>query len=446
MSNGMLDPGTTLATESNQPVTVVSLLGAGGQGEVYRVRTDEGDRALKWYYPSVGDQRQRRIVEDLVARDFTDPRFLWPEELVVGAGGQFGYLMGLRPDRFRGLPTLFRRQVPTTVRALLTAGVHMVEGYKALHSQGVAYRDISWGNVFIDPADGSVLICDNDNAVPEGAQAGISGTMNFMAPELVRRDEGAMPRTQTDLHSLAVLLFMLLMNHHPLEGRAELNIRCKDEAAERLLYGSRPVFLFDPQDDSNRPDPHEQGGVLATWAATPPALRKLFVQSFTEGLRDPGRRVRESQWRDALSQVLDTMVECAACGRTNMTEPSGIPATTCWSCGRPLVLPAKLVVTTSNPRTTRIVRLGRTARLFRHHLVAEPPRHDFSDGAVIAQLSENPQRPGQYGLTNRAGADWTGRKTDGSLLTVAPGRTVPLRHGLRLDLGGGVEAEVQTGS
>ncbi|WP_035847395.1 protein kinase domain-containing protein [Kitasatospora azatica] len=445
MSNGMLETGATLATESGGTVTVLGLLGAGGQGEVYQVRTQRGDRALKWYYPESASPRQRQIVEDLVARGFADTRFLWPEEVVVGQDGLFGYLMGLRPDRYQGLPKLFRRQLKTTTRALLTAGVHMVEGYKALHSQGVAYRDISWGNVFFDPADGSVLICDNDNAVPEGADSGITGTMNFMAPELVRGDQGAMPRTQTDLHSLAVLLFMLLMNHHPLEGRLELGIKCKDEAAERRLYGTQPIFVFDPQDASNRPDPIEQATVLATWAATPLVLRRLFEQNFVEGLRDPGRRVRESQWRDALSQVLDTMVDCAACGRANMTEPAGAVPGTCWSCGRTLVLPPKLLVTTSSPRVTRIVRLGRGAQLFRHHLVGEPTRHDFTAAAVIAELGENPQRPGRFGLTNRSGTEWTSRKSDGSLLAVAPGRTVPLRDGLLVDLGGGAEALVQVG-
>ncbi|MFD7639137.1 protein kinase [Kitasatospora sp. NPDC059795] len=445
MSNGMLDPGTVLHTEDGDAVTVLELLGSGGQGEVYRVRTDRGEYALKWYFPTSGTEQQRRIVEDLVSRDLDDPRFLWPQQLVEdGPGGAFGYLMGLLPGRFQKLPQLFSRKVPFTVRALLMSGVHMVEGYKVLHSQGVAYRDISWGNVLIDPADGSILICDNDNAVPETAAAGISGTMKFMAPELIRREPGARPSTQTDLHSLAVLLFMLLMNHHPLEGRLELAIRCLDEAAERRLYGERPVFVFDPADESNRPDEYDQAGVRANWSVTPPVLRRLFEQSFTEGLHDPGRRVRESQWRDALGQVLDTVVDCASCGRANMTEPTSTKARACWSCKAQLVLPARLVVTTSGPRVTRTVRLGRTARLFRHHLVAEPPRHDFTDTALIARIGENPKRPGQFGLTNVSAREWTGRRTDGRQVQVPPQKTVPLLNGLRLDLGDGVEAEVHT--
>ncbi|WP_329544366.1 protein kinase [Streptomyces sp. NBC_01356] len=444
MTNGMLPTGTTLTDEDGAGVMIVGLLGSGGQGEVYRVRTPAGERALKWYYPGCATDQQLQIVEDLVGRGFTDERFLWPQQVVSDNAGGFGYLMDLRPDRFRGLPELFRRQVSVHYQELVTAGIHMVEAYKALHSRGVAYRDISWGNIFFDPATGDVLVCDNDNAVVEGAVSGIAGTMEFMAPELVRGDDGATPSTQTDLHSLAVLLFMLLMNHHPLKGVAELRIRCLDEAAEKKLYGTNPVFVFDPADQSNRPDAHEQTTVLATWGAAPPALQDLFVHSFTEGLREPSRRVRESQWRETLSKIRDTIVICSDCGRQNMTEPDSQTGPSCWSCGKTLVMPAWLVVTTAHPRTVRTVRLGRDARLYGHHLEAEPKRHDYSRAAVIAELSENPKRPGQFGLTNRSQETWHARRTDGTAHEVEPGRSVSLRPGLGVNLGSGAEAVVHS--
>ncbi|MGW5349466.1 protein kinase domain-containing protein [Streptomyces sp. NPDC004031] len=442
MSNGMLASGAALRAESGLAVSVREMLGSGGQGEVYRVSTPSGDRALKWYYPGLATGAQRAIVEDLVARDVRDDRFLWPQELVQGAGSAFGYLMPLRPERFRGLPDLFRRQIRTTPRALVTAAVHTVEAYAALHSRGIAYRDISWGNIFFDPAAGDILVCDNDNAVAEGSVAGITGTMEFMAPELVRGDAEAMPSTQTDLHSLAVLLFMLLMNHHPLKGVQELQIRCLDEAAERRLFGTQPVFVFDAADTSNRPDPVEQSTVIATWGVAPDSLRQLFLQSFTQGLGDPVRRVRESQWRDALSRVRDTIVACAGCGRQNMTEPDATAAGTCWSCGKRIVLPPRLLVTTAQPRTVRTVRLGKDARLYAHHLEAETWSHDYSESAVIAALTENPKRPGVFGLTNRTGEAWRARRPDGSSQDVEPGRTIALREGLSIDLGG-AEAVVQ---
>ncbi|WP_320776925.1 protein kinase domain-containing protein [Streptomyces sp. CRN 30] len=441
--SGMLDNGTRLATENGDEVEILGLLGAGGQGEVYRVATWTGEKALKWYYPTSATPEQEGIVRELVHRDFHDDRFLWPEAHVGPYRGSFGYLMGLRPERFKGLPELFRRQLRTDTRALLRACLHTVESYQALHMRGVAYRDISWGNIFFDPATGEVLICDNDNAVVDGDVSGISGTMKFMAPELVRGDPDARPGTQSDLHSLAVLLFMLLMNHHPFEGRRELGIHCLDDNAERRLYGRDPLFVFDPADDANAPDPVEHTTVLATWAATADRLRELFRRVFTEGVRNPAARVRESEWRDALRAVLDSVVECAACGRQNMTEPGEKPPSrSCWGCGAVLALPPRLTVTTPPPRATHHLRLGRSARVQEHHLVPEPERHDCSDGTLVAELVEHPSKPGRFGIANRSARTWTATRSDGGLQEVEPGRTVPLRAGLELDLGEGVRAVV----
>lgn len=335
------------------------------------MRTPSGDQALKWYYPACATPAQEDIVRQLVDRGFDDDRFLWPRDFVSDGRGGFGYLMDIRPDRFKGLPMLFRRKLRTTIRALLTACLYTVEAYQALHSRGIAYRDISWGNIFFDPATGEVLVCDNDNAVVEGDSTGISGTMEFMAPELVRGEPGVAPGTQSDLHSLSVLLFMLLMNHHPLKGQRELAIRCLDEVAERKLYGKQPLFVFDPQDRSNAPDPVEHSTVLATWGVVPDSLRDLFTKNFTTGLHDPAARVRESQWRDTLRAVLDAVVDCAHCGKQNMTEPLAATASPCWNCGSTLVLPPRLVLTTPPPRTEHHILLHRSSRVQAHHLAPE---------------------------------------------------------------------------
>lgn len=190
--SGMLDSGTRLTADSGLGVEA-STCSAPAAREVYRVRTAAGDQALKWYYPACATREQEDIVRQLVDRGFDDDRFLWPRDFVGDGRGGFGYLMDIRPDRFKGLPLLFRRKLRTTVRALLTACLYTVEAYQALHSRGIAYRDISWGNLLFDPTTGEVLVCDNDNAVVEGDSTGISGTMAFMAPELVRGEPGVSP-------------------------------------------------------------------------------------------------------------------------------------------------------------------------------------------------------------------------------------------------------------
>ncbi|WP_344530919.1 serine/threonine-protein kinase [Streptomyces albiaxialis] len=445
----MLKAGQILEAESLGKVTVEELFGSGGQGEVYRVSTERGDRAVKWYYPQLADGRQRQILDGLIDRGWADDRFLWPKAIVVDPRNPqagFGYLMDIRPDRFQDLPALFRR-LPSvsavTPRALVTAALHTVEAYFTLHSKGIAYRDINWGNIFFDPSTGDVLVCDNDNAVVDGEFAAVAGTMNFMAPELVRGDGGAQPGTQTDLHSLAVLLFMLLMNDHPLHGARLLRIHSLDEHAMRRLYGTDPLFVFDPSDTSNRPDPAEQQTVLTLWNLLPANLRALFTTAFTKGLAHPGDRVRETQWQSALSEVLDGITCCTGCGQQIMTSSDG-SALDCWACARQLRLPPRMEIAisrgASRPRR-RSIRLDPQARVYAHHLEGDTERHDFSK--IVGEVTEHPTKPGRFGLTNRSGNVWTVRRDDGSVQDVAPGRTVALRPGLLVEFGGGAEAEVR---
>ena len=107
--------------------------------------------------------------------------------------------------------------------------------------------------------------------------------MQYMAPELVR-GEADHPSTETDLHSLAVLLFQLWVWHHPLHGTMEYDVRCWDDPARKKIYGITPVFIFDPTDDRNRlPNDPTYAIAARRWAICPPSLQALFLHAFTDG-------------------------------------------------------------------------------------------------------------------------------------------------------------------
>ena len=231
--NQLLNPGDTVQMQTTGlSCEVEAFLGGGGQGEVYRARMVDAKGvgapvALKWFFPHYLRQDtdlRARLARAIDAGPPSD-RFLWPQELALAADRPgFGYVMPLREDRFVGITDLVTRRAVPTFRALVTAGFDLAHNYRQLHAKGFCYRDISFGNVFFDPQSGEVRICDNDNVSVDGQGGVIGGTTRFMAPEIVRAEAG--PSIQTDLFSLAVLLFYMLVNHHPLEGAREAQIRC----------------------------------------------------------------------------------------------------------------------------------------------------------------------------------------------------------------------------
>lgn len=418
---------TLIAAHSQTAWTVKHLIGSGGQGEVYLVRNGGTECALKWYFPNQAKPEQRAALDDLVHRGAPSDRFLWPLDLVTAQGeSAFGYLMPLREPRFKGLSDLMKRRAEPTFRALCTACFELAHHYKLLHSQGLSYRDISFGNVFFDPQTGEIRIADNDNVCVNGTPiTGVAGTPRFMAPEIVRGE--ANPSTNTDLFSLAVLLFYMLMMHHPLEGKREADIRCFDLPAMNKLYGTEPLFIYDPFDASNRPVPGYQDNALIYWEIYPQFIRDLFTRAFTEGLRPQGR-VRESEWRRAMVQLRDSIIYGPQ-GDENFYDPEKLRQGTphvCWNAQQVITLPPRLRI------SDQVILLTHETTLTPHHL---DPKRDYDFSRVLARVMRHPSDPTIWGLRNESGTPWSFTTAEGVIQTVPDGRSVTLKEGLLINFG-----------
>ncbi len=436
----MLRPGQAVNCEpSGETCVADELLGAGGQGEVYKATLGGEAVALKWFFPHMSTPEQRAAIELLVRKGPPSQHFLWPLEVTTAPGvAGFGYVMPLRPKRFKNIVDLMTRRIEPTFRALATAGLNLSHNYLLLHSQGLCYRDISFGNAFFDPDNGDVLIADNDNVSVDGAGVlGVLGTPRFMAPEVVRGE--AVPSTQTDLFSLSVLLFYMLMVAHPLEGRKETEIKCLDLPAMTKLYGTEPVFIFDPNDNSNEPVPGYHDNALAFWPIYPQFLRDLFTKAFTDGIRDPRNgRVRESEWRAAMARLRDSILYCSKCGMENFYDADALKASggkpgSCWSCANEIVLPPRIRLGKS------VVMLNYNTKLFPHH-VDEQRLYDFT--GPVAEVSEHPTSPGVWGLRNLSQDKWVSTSAEGKVKDVEPGRNVAIAVGTRINFGR-IEGEIR---
>ncbi|MBN2390765.1 MAG: serine/threonine protein kinase [Anaerolineae bacterium] len=427
----ILKDGQTVQTvTSRMPCTAEKFLGGGGQGEVYRANLGGQKVALKWYFPAQATAEQRAALDILIKKGPPSDKFLWPSELTESSEVPgFGYIMPLRGSQYKSIVDLMKRQAEPTFRALATAGLELADSFLTLHAMGLCYRDISFGNVFFEPNTGEALICDNDNVAVDGAtEGGVLGTPRFMAPEIVRGE--ARPSMQTDLYSLAVLLFYMLMVHHPLEGKRESSIKCLDLPAMNKLYGTDPLFIFDPKDDSNRPVEGFHDNALAFWPLYPVFIRELFIKAFTEGLHDPQERIRESEWRGAMARMRDAIIYCPKCGSENFYSAEKLRATgnpgTCWACNTTLVLPPRIRIDDA------IVMLNWDTKLYPHHVDTDQ-LYDFSK--PIAEVNQHPTDPSIWGLRNLSDEKWVITTDDGAILDVDPGRNVRLAVGTKVNFG-----------
>lgn len=436
--NELLKPGQSIRTDKGDTCQVEKFLGGGGQGEVYRVNWQGKPYALKWYFEHTATSGQLNNLRILVDKGVPNPRFLWPLEIVTQAGlPGYGYLMSLRESNYTGIIDLMKSRVEPSFRALATAGFQLADCYLQLHSRGFCYCDISFGNVFWNPTTGDVLICDNDNVIVNGQKPEIGGTMGFMAPEVTTG--AATPSIDTDKHSLAVLLFYMFMVHNPLEGMRESAIRSFDMPGKVKVYGHEPIFIFDPNDHSNRPDPRYHKPVLNLWPIYPQFLRNLFTKAFTIGLKDARHgRVTETEWKATMVKLQDSILYCGQCQCENFYDAEAIQAANgtapkCWGCKQSVILPFRIRIGKS------VTMLNYDTKLFPHH-VNDNLRFDFT--APVAEVTRHPQDHSKWGLRNLSPEKWVLTASDGTVRDVESGRAAPLMNGSRINFGG-TEGEIR---
>jgi hypothetical protein len=221
--------------------------------------------------------------------------------------------------------------------------------------------------------------------------------------------------------------------HHPLEGKKEAAIRCLDLPAMTQLYGTAPVFIFDPQNRSNEPVPGYHDNALAFWPLYPQFLRDLFTKAFTHGIRDPQNgRVRESEWRAALVQLRDAILYCPQCRAENFYDAEALKASggklpPCWSCKATLQLPPRMRIGKGV-----VIMLNHDTRLFPHH-IDEQRLYDFSQ--AVAEVTQHPTNPNIWGLKNLSPEKWVSTTPDGAVRDVPSGRSVTLTIGTKIHFG-----------
>ncbi len=202
--------------------------------------------------------------------------------------------------------------------------VNITRGVKKMHQMGLAHSDLSYNNVLVDPVTKAANIIDLDGLVVHGVYPPeVVGTADFIAPEVLatkhlgKTDPNRkLPKRETDLHALAVLIYMYLLRRHPLKGGKVHDL--DTEKDDLLSMGEKALFIENPSDPSNRPKLNQVSKWDLPWAdidklpygITGPYLKNLFDQAFITGLHNPILRPPADLWEQALLKTTDLMQPC----------------------------------------------------------------------------------------------------------------------------------------
>ena len=212
------------------PYEVVTLLGAGGMGEVYkghdpRLGRHVAIKVLIGEFASTPDRLRRFELEARSAAALSHPNILSVYD--VGAEGDMPYVVSefLEGQTLRELLAVG----PFTLRKTLDIAKQIASGLSAAHARGIVHRDLKPENIFLT-ADGRAKILDfglakwaepepqdpgatigNATATQAGA---ILGTFGYMAPE---QATGKTIDHRCDQFAFGILLFEMLNGRRAFE-------------------------------------------------------------------------------------------------------------------------------------------------------------------------------------------------------------------------------------
>jgi len=199
---------------------LLSLLGSGGFGRVYRVRDLHLERevALKVLNPALTQdsevvERFRR--EAQLAAQLNHPNIVNIYD-IAGRFGLIWYTMELIDGP--SLAQLVEREGPLPMDRVLRLLREALSALAHAHGMGLVHRDIKPENILIDPS-GSVQITDFGLALAlrgkYGGATSQSGTPQYASPEQLL---GERVDQRSDLYSLAAVAYYALLGTPPFPG------------------------------------------------------------------------------------------------------------------------------------------------------------------------------------------------------------------------------------
>jgi serine/threonine protein kinase len=209
MDEGRFPPGTLLA----QRYRVVSLLGRGGMGEVYRANDLLlGQTVALKFLPAQWTSHETTLArfrnEVRIARQVSHPNVCRVYDIGEAEGSTY---LSMEYVDGEDLASLLRRIGRLPQDKALEIARQLCAGVAAAHDKGVVHRDLKPGNIMLD-GKGQLRITDFGLAGVAGEVKDIrSGTPAYMAPE---QRAGQEVTACSDIYSLGMVLHEVFTGSH----------------------------------------------------------------------------------------------------------------------------------------------------------------------------------------------------------------------------------------
>jgi eukaryotic-like serine/threonine-protein kinase len=304
-----------------------AMLGSGGMGQVYRARDRVLERTVAVKVLSAAATQDRELVARFGREARAAAVLHHPNIVTVFDSGAHGDLQYLVMEYVQGqsMAELLRREGVLEPRRAAEVGRQVCQALAAAHATGLVHRDITPGNVLVDPA-GLVKVADFGIAKLAAAttmtgDGMVLGTAAYLAPE---QAQGRPVDGRSDLYSLGCVLYELLTGAPPFAGDSPVAV-----AARQVTEPPTP-----PSDRNPRVGAALEAVVLTALAKDPADRYQnaaAMAHDLDRGIADAGADTvalgdaRGSPPTDRLPGVIPTGAATVPMASTALRRPGWIP-------------------------------------------------------------------------------------------------------------------------
>lgn len=435
-----------LYSTEGDSIKVLSLIGEGGQGKVYKVEYKNKPYALKWYWKGKESEEFYNNLKHNVNLRSPNEYFLWPIAITErDEKNCFGYVMEFRKNDYYEFSKFLTAQVKfSSFEAIINTALQLTTSFLQLHARGQSYQDLNDGNFFINPNSGDILICDNDNVAPDKKNLGIKGKAGYMAPEILNRGMDNKPDKYSDRFSLAVILFLLFFRDHPLKGVREDPDDPFGEN-EYEIMSQNPIFIFDDKDKSNRPRPCYQNAPKF-WKIYPPFIRNAFRKAFSKELMcnngdNKEDRISESEWCKTITWLRRSIIVCPKC-KSETFFPMKNQEHNCMVCKQLIHRPSVLIIKNKNKNTDIVLPLQINKCIYQYD-IEEVEYNSNTINNKVGVVVENKKEKGKFGIKNLSAFIWYRKTPSGTEKVCDPGDGILIAKNNLIRFGTKCEAKIE---
>jgi eukaryotic-like serine/threonine-protein kinase len=288
-----MSPGTKLG-----PYEILSPLGAGGMGEVYRARDKRLDRTiaikiLPAHFSQDPVRKQRFEREAKAISGLNHPNICTLHD--VGSQDGIDYLVMEYVDGESLAQRLAKGPLP--VDQVLKVGREIADALDRAHRSGIIHRDLKPGNIMLTKSGAKLLdfglarptsqaatlatmTATASHHTPVTQEGSVVGTFQYMSPEQV---EGTDLDVRSDIFSLGAVLYEMLTGQRAFVGKSQLSV-----ASAILEREPAPITTIKPH------TPHSLDHIIRRCLAKDPDDR-------WQTARDVAMELKSADLQDSIS-------------------------------------------------------------------------------------------------------------------------------------------------